>query len=68
MAIEMTNHEKAIWNAKSTGIRSIAPILTEIYDKQSALEKRIAELEAQLTVGQVEDALQAKLEKNQKNS
>ena len=53
---EMTNHERAIWNAKTTGIRGLAPILNEIYEKQSALEARIAELEASLTVGQVEDA------------
>lgn len=42
---EMTNHERAIWNAKSTGIRGLAPILNEIYEKQSALEARVAELE-----------------------
>ncbi len=44
MAVEvkMTNHEKAIWNAKTTGIRGLAPILTEIYDAQTALEERVA--------------------------
>ena len=46
MAVELTNHQKAIWNAKATGISALAPILNEIYEKQSALEARIAELEA----------------------
>ena len=45
MATEMTNHEKAIWNAKATGIRGLAPILNEIYEKQSELEARIAHFE-----------------------
>jgi len=54
MAVEMTNHEKAIWNAKTTGIRGLAPILTELYDKQSALEARVAELEAQLEGAEVQ--------------
>ena len=48
MVVELTNHQKAIWNAKATGISALAPILNEIYEKQSALEARIAELEAKL--------------------
>jgi cell division protein FtsB len=44
----MTNHERAIFNAKTTGIRGLAPILNEIYESVSKLEARVAELEAKL--------------------
>lgn len=46
---ELTNQEKAIWNAKTTGISRLSPILNEIYDKQSALEARIEKLEKKKT-------------------
>ena len=44
---ELSNHEKAKWNAATTGIKGLGPILNEIYEKHEQLVKRVAELEHQ---------------------
>jgi len=50
---ELSNHEKAKWNAATTGIKGLGPILNEIYEKNSKLEERIAALEAELKAQQI---------------
>jgi hypothetical protein len=50
---ELSNHEKAKWNAATTGIKGLGPILNEIYEKNSKLEERIAVLEAELEAQQI---------------
>ena len=61
---ELTNHEKALFNARSTGIKQLGPILCEIYDKISKAEERIAKLEAEINVLKGDDVLAF----NRKNS
>ena len=50
---ELSNHEKAKWNAATTGIKGLGPILNEIYEKHEQLVKRVAELEAELEHQQI---------------
>jgi hypothetical protein len=50
---ELSNHEKAKWNAATTGIKGLGPILNEIYEKNTKLEERITALEAELEAQQI---------------
>jgi hypothetical protein len=50
---ELSNHEKAKWNAATTGIKGLGPILNEIYEKNAKLEERITALEAELEAQQI---------------
>jgi hypothetical protein len=42
---ELTNGQKAAFNARSCGMAPLAPILTELYNMIDAQAVRIAELE-----------------------
>jgi len=63
---ELSNHEKAKWNAATTGIKGLGPILNEIYEKNAKLEERITALEAELTGKSICSKIDDEIKKNQK--
>jgi hypothetical protein len=63
---ELSNHEKAKWNAATTGIKGLGPILNEIYEKNTKLEERITALEAELTGKSICSKIDDEIKKNQK--
>ena len=63
---ELSNHEKAKWNAATTGIKGLGPILNEIYEKNTKLEERITALEAELTGKSICSKIDDGIKKNQK--